>query len=173
MNAFKSYANGYVDVGLSLYTMPHAAPGNIKPQRAQFGAQIQLLGFALDREQFSPGDIVQLTLQWNTLASIEKSYTVFAHVIGAVNPATASTVWAQMDDAPVGGAVSTTEWKIGEMITDLRGLLLPKDVPPGDYQIEVGLYDSATGARLPVQDELGNRFQDDRIILKTIRVEAR
>ena len=173
MNAFKSYANGYVDAGLSLYAMPHAAPGNIKPQRAQFGAQIQLLGFALDREQFSPGDIVQLTLQWNTLASIEKSYTVFAHVIGAVNPATAATVWAQMDDAPVGGAVSTTEWKIGETITDRRGLLLPKDVPPGDYQIEVGLYDSATGARLPVQDELGNRFQDDRIILKTIRVEAR
>jgi hypothetical protein len=116
---------------------------------------------------------LQLTLHWKTSKPIDKRYTVFAHVIGGINPATGIPVWAQMDTEPVGGSRPTMSWQVGETIDDRYGLLLPATIPPGEYIIEVGMYDSMTQARLPVFDEKGGRVQDDRIILGSAHVAAR
>jgi hypothetical protein len=137
------------------------------------GDSIQLTGYDLDRDQISPGQVLQLTLHWKASKSIDKNYTVFAHVIGGVNAVTQSPVWAQMDTEPVGGSRPTLSWQAGEMIDDRYGLLLPPTIPPGEYLIEIGMYDSATQARLPVFDENGARVQDDRVILGSARVVAR
>jgi hypothetical protein len=137
------------------------------------GDAIQLLGYDLDRDQVSPGQALQLTLHWKALKSIDKNYTVFAHVIGGVNPATQSPVWAQMDTEPVGGSRPTISWQPGETIDDRYGLLLPSTIPSGDYQIEIGMYDSATRTRVPVYDDNGARVQDDRVILGSARVVTR
>lgn len=172
-HAFKTYANGFVDAALSLYVMPSAQPSIRRSLRATLGESIQLMGYDLDRDQVAPGQALQLTLHWKTSKSIEKRYTVFAHVIGGVNPATKMPVWAQMDTEPVGGSRPTMSWQAGETIDDRYGLLLPANIPPGEYLIEVGMYDSATQERLPVFDEKGERVQDDRIILGSAQVVAR
>jgi uncharacterized membrane protein len=172
-HAFKTYFNGFVDASLSLYAMPGAQPVIQRQLRATLGESIQLVGYALDRAEALPGQTLQLTLHWKTHMPITNRYTVFAHVIGAPNPATQSPVWAQMDNEPVGGSRPTTTWQVGETIDDRYGLRLPQDTPPGEYLIEIGMYDPATLARLPVRDETGARVAEDRVLLGTVRVLAR
>lgn len=171
-HAFKTYANGFVDSALSLYVMPSTQPSIKKSLRATLGDSIQLIGYDLDRAQVAPGQALQLTLHWKTTHPLDKHYTVFAHVIGGVNPATQSPVWAQMDTEPGGGSRATTSWQVGETIDDRYGLLLPRHIPPGEYQIEIGMYDSATQSRLPVYDENGARVQEDRVLLGSAQVLA-
>ncbi|MCX7838520.1 MAG: glycosyltransferase family 39 protein [Anaerolineae bacterium] len=169
-HAYKSFARGFVDAALSLYVMPNASPLIRYERRAMLGDSIELLGYAFDRVEAAPGEIVLLTLRWQTSAPIRTRYTVFAHVIGGVNPATQTPVWAQMDSEPAGGARPTTDWRVGQVIEDRRGLWLPEHTPPGEYLIEVGMYDAATLARLPVFIE-GKRVEEDRVILGTLRVK--
>ena len=53
----------------------------------------------------------------------------------------------------------TQGWVTGEIITDPVTLAIPADLPPGEYPIEVGLYDAADPAftRLPL-DNGGTRL---------------
>jgi hypothetical protein len=47
---------------------------------------------------------------------------------------------------------------------------LPADLPPGDYQVIVGLYSLETQARLPVLDAQGRPVADNQITLGTVHV---
>jgi hypothetical protein len=179
-HAFKTFARGFVDASLSLYVMPSAQATILQPLRAMLGENIQLIGYALDRTPIAPGETLQLTLHWQVGAGsprpyspISKRYTVFTHIIGAINPATQSPVWAQMDGEPVGGSRPTTTWQIGETIEDRYGLQIPPNIPPGEYLLEVGMYDATTLTRLAVFDENGKRVADDRILLNAVRVEVK
>ncbi len=172
-HAFKTYTRGFVDAALSLYVMPSAQPAIRRDVRATLGESIRLIGYALDRAEIAPGQALLLTLRWQTAAPIKTPYKVFAHVIGAPNPATQSPVWAQMDGEPAGGSRATTTWRVGETIDDRYGLLIPPGIPPGDYLIEIGMYDPATLARVPAFDENGKRLEDDRVILGMVRVVVR
>ncbi|MCL4488393.1 MAG: glycosyltransferase family 39 protein [Chloroflexi bacterium] len=172
-NAFKSYFGGYVDASLTLYEMPDA---NAKVQRfvdARLGQSIRLLGYDLDRSEVAPGESLELTLHWQADAPVPKAYKVFTHLIGALNPASQSTVWAQMDGEPVGGTRPTNSWGPGDSIQDRFGLMVPANAPPGEYEIEVGMYDPATLARLPVYDASGHRLADDRVLLTGVSVSAK
>lgn len=169
-NAFKGYAAGFVDASLNLYVMPSTEPAIRRSELYTLGESIQLVGYDLDRANAMPGEAVLLTLHWKTTAPVDKRYTVFAHIIGAVNPATQSQVWAQMDSEPAGGARPTTTWQIDEVIDDRYGLVIPRGTPPGQYMIEIGMYDSATQVRLPVIDGTGTRMSDDRVLLRVVRV---
>jgi hypothetical protein len=170
-NAFKTFSRGYVDAALSLYGMPGTATPVQRTLRVTLDENIQLIGYDLDRTELIPGQILQLTLHWQATAPISKRYTVFAHIIGGMNPATQSPVWAQLDNEPAGGSRPTTTWQIGATIDDRYGLMLPPDAPPGEYALEVGMYDPATLERLPVHDSTGARIQEDRVLLNSINVK--
>ncbi len=172
-NAFKALARGFVDAALNLYALPNPAPAVTRELRATLGDTIQLRGYDLDRTEIAPGQIAQLTLRWQATAPVAARYKVFAHVLGEHNPAMQSPVWAQMDHEPVGGTRATTTWQPGETIVDRYGLLLPTEIPPGAYQIEIGMYDPQTGARAPALDAAGTRLEADRILLMPLQVQPR
>jgi len=44
-------------------------------------------------------------------------------------------------------------------------------LPPGEYTIEIGMYDLISGERLAAFDTEGERLPDDRIILTKVEVE--
>ena len=48
-------------------------------------------------------------------------------------------------------------------------LNVPATAAPGDYELEVGLYDPATGARAPVK-AAGGASLGDRLVLGKVRV---
>jgi len=63
----------------------------------------------------------------------------------------------------------TSFWEPGETLTDTHHIHVPPGVAPGAYRIAVGLYDPATGRRLPVVNESGEII-GDRVILGTTRL---
>lgn len=86
-----------------------------------------------------------------------------------------SQIRGQMDSLPVGGARPTTGWVPSEYLRDEYQLVVDAEASPGEYVIEVGMYDAATPdfRRLLLLDAEG-KVLDNRIVLDTvIRVEAR
>ena len=56
----------------------------------------------------------------------------------------------QLDGYPRGGERPTSTWQPGERLTDGRVIVLPPDLPEGEYRLLVGLYDWQDGVRLPL-----------------------
>ena len=141
------------------------------PLAADFGGQIQLLGSDLSAAGISAGETLTVTLYWETrTASPMRDYTAFLHLLGPVNPASGTTVWAGQDSPPLGNSYPTSRWQQGEVIVDRHELTLPAEMPAGTYPLEVGLYDpKAGGTRLNVLDAADNP-QGDRVIIGEIKV---
>ncbi len=125
------------------------------------GGLVSLVGYDLTADSVRPSDTFKLVLYWQALAPMDKSYTVFAHLLDGENQ-----VRAQKDNLPVGGARPTTGWVPGEFIIDEYELVVEADASPGEYLLEVGMYDASTGERLPALD-VEDMILDDRIVLPT------
>ncbi len=136
------------------------------PLRADFGDQIRLLGYDLAENQARPGDTLHLTLYWQALRPAEASYTVFTHLLDAQE-----RVWGQRDSIPKGGQYPTTLWAAGEVVDDRYEIAIDAEAPAGEYTLAVGLYDAATGQRLPAFDANGQRTPGDRVLLRAVSIE--
>ncbi|HUM70269.1 MAG TPA: hypothetical protein PLK31_15665, partial [Chloroflexota bacterium] len=104
-----------------------------------------------------------IILKWESLAKAEESYTVFVHLIDGAN-----VPHVALDYTPLGGATPThlwiPKWLPGQQMLDPYRLVIPPDLPPGNYWIEVGLYEMVNGRRLHISDTDGN-LNGDRYIL--------
>ena len=135
------------------------SPAIQNPAAYRLGNDIAFLGSDLEKAIVRPGDSLNLTLFWQALNQIDHSYTVFVHLLSADGH-----VLAQQDSPLGGGASPTSSWMPGEYITDTYQVPVKPDIPAGEYRVEIGMYDSATGVRLPVLDAEG-RSQADHVIL--------
>jgi hypothetical protein len=124
---------------------------------ASFGtdrnSMLQLVGYDLlphspDLSEIHGSDL-GLTLHWQSLGSMETRYKVFVHLIGDASP---FDILAQVDFYP---ALPTTSWIPGEYLADHVELGLPDSLPPGDYRLQLGLYDESSGERLLLLDDAG------------------
>ncbi len=97
----------------------------------------------------------RLTLYWQTSTSVDTSYTVFVH---SLNPQ--GELIGQADGPPVANYYPTSAWDPGEVVQDSRS------VPAGDHYL-VGLYNPATGKRLPAFNTDGTRLANDAVVLST------
>jgi len=130
-----------------------------------FGTRATLLGYDLEPEMARPGETLRLTLYWRAERVMTRSYAVFTHLLDAD-----SHIVAQHDGLPVEWSRPTTGWLPGEVIADVHLLDLKADVPPGEYLLEVGLYNAETNVRLPVLDMAG-QIVEDRALLAPVSVE--
>lgn len=136
------------------------------PVEANFAGRIALERCAFDEGLLRRIDALHVGLSWRALERMDTDYTVFLHLIDDDN-----RVWAQQDSQPVGGCRPTSSWKPGEEISDNHGLPLPPDIPAGEYQIELGLYDAATGQRLALLTEQEDVLVD-RVLVGPVVVAA-
>jgi hypothetical protein len=136
------------------YTLPEGSLGRLV-------TLVRLVGYGLSANSVRPGDSFKVVLYWQALAPIVKSYTVFAHLLDS-----GDQVRAQKDSVPVGGARPTTGWVPGEFIIDEYELVVEADALPGEYILEVGMYDASIGERLLALDTEG-RVLDNRLVLPT------
>jgi hypothetical protein len=111
---------------------------------ADFGGQISLLGYDLPSREVASGQPLQATLHWRALAPVGRDYTVFVQLLGPQG------VTAQYDGQPQGGGYPTSFWDAGEVVLDPVAIPIGKDVVPGQYRLIAGLYELASGQRLPV-----------------------
>jgi hypothetical protein len=120
---------------------------------------ILLHGYDLEQSATS----LELTLYWQALRTMNTSYKVFVHLVDS----TTGTAVVQDDAAPRQWTYPTTEWTRDEVVEDTISLPLDS-VPPGQYYLVVGLYDSETGKRLPATSASGEQYPDDAAPLTTI-----
>jgi hypothetical protein len=120
------------------------------PADTNFGNLVRLIGYDLDTRRAYPGGRIPVTLVWQALAPMDTSYQVFTHLEGTGGPV------AQADGVPVCWRYPTDAWRPGQIIADQHAINLPPEMSPGDYPLEVGLYQPNTFQRLDWLDEAGN-----------------
>jgi hypothetical protein len=135
-------------------------------QRAVLDGKAGLLGADLAPSPAQAGETLRVVLYWQVLAEMDVPYTVFVHLLGPDG-----RLVAGHDGEPVGGARPTTSWIPGEYVVDPHEMAIPTDLDPGEYEVEVGMYDAGLPSlpRLPVLDE-GGQAASDRVILGTVQV---
>ncbi|MFQ5614197.1 MAG: ArnT family glycosyltransferase [Anaerolineae bacterium] len=120
------------------------------PASANFGGLVQLVGYDLNLDRTHPGGRLPLTLYWQVLRPIKRSYQVFTHL-------ESDRLYAQADGVPVCWTYPTDVWRPGQIIADQHAISLPEDLPPGEYPLTVGLYlPTDDFPRLDLLDEAGN-----------------
>ncbi len=150
--AFKTSEEWVGDVRLVTYAVAESKTTNMAtPVEAQFGDHIRLLGYSLSATQFAPGDILQISLFWQTDVSLDQRYKVFLHLVDGQDQ-----IVSQRDSEPGGGLALTSTWLPDEITVDNHGLQIPPQLPAGEYTLLLGLYDFTDPvARLPVQMQGG------------------
>jgi hypothetical protein len=125
----------------------------------------RLLGFEVEGSEARLGESWPVTLYWEALEPTATSYTVFLQLVDEQGNKA-----AQVDALPCGGACPTTAWQPGELVGERYELAVEPGARPGRYHLIAGLYDLATGARLPVAGASGEDSASDFILLTTIEV---
>jgi hypothetical protein len=145
-----------------------SVPVTTEPEQAidaSFDNRFRLLGFSNVPETIEPGGAIGLELLWQADDPDGRDYTVFIHLMDA-----AGEVVAQADAPPRQGRYPTSIWEAGERVIDLKIIDIPPDAVPGEYTILSGLYDPATGVRLPAYGADGSRYANDAAVLTSIRI---
>ncbi len=109
------------------------------------GDSISLTAWGTDKVTVAPGQALNISLTWVTASTLAQDYRVFVFLADQ-----SEHVAALRDAVPTMWLRPTSTWQPGEPITDHHGLLIPPEAIPGDYWLGVGIYNSATGERLPV-----------------------
>lgn len=113
---------------------------------------LRLQAFDLASADLRPSDQLNVRLFWQTERALPGNYALFAHVSDPVT----DVPLAQFDAFPL---VATNQWTDGASWVSEVAIMLPDDLPPGEYALNVGWFDPATGMRLAVggdQPEAGD-----------------
>jgi hypothetical protein len=138
---------GQVDVAVR--TRSFEAPHMTHLLGTNFGNQATLLGYDLDLTNFQVDSPVQLTLYWQAQKGMDTAYRVFVHLLEPTGG-----IVVQMDREPRAGDAPTTGWLAGEVVKD-DIVMKVSGAATTAHAIAIGLYDPATGARVPVLDAAG------------------
>ena len=139
------------------------------------GHRFRLIGAHVDPPLAMPGQKITLQLYWLRVEpSLDAkegqigSYTVFTHLL-----APDGTLAAAKDNPPVNGTMPTDLWPEHTVLVDRYQLKVPWEAQTGEYQLEVGMYDPATGVRLNVTDASGQPAGDHIVLPVHIQVLPR
>ncbi|NWF70316.1 MAG: hypothetical protein HXY40_14615 [Chloroflexi bacterium] len=118
-------------------------PGTALPAQNRvdyrLGENTYLIGYDLNATSFRPGARVELVLYWYGAQPAPYKYQPFVH-IGV--PGVPPLAQAPGKDHP--GGRPMTEWTPAGYIRDEHIIFLPETMPPGRYQIIIGLYTCET-----------------------------
>jgi hypothetical protein len=131
---------------------------------ASLGGVVELVAVQTGEMVVRPREALSLTLYWRALASMDTSYTVFVQAVDKEGVKV-----GQVDRLPCDGGCLTTTWRPGDLVGERYDLTISADAAPGLYQIIIGMYDLATGERLPALDAQGT-VTGDYLLLGTVQV---
>lgn len=124
-----------------------SAPSPSHPLTQEMGG-ITLLGYDVDlsRLQNTPdwhvasGRRIRATLYWHVDAKVPNDLFVSLKLLNATG-----LRGGQLDRTPVLDAYPTKAWRVGEYISDTYDLPVFVGAQPGDYELQLTLYDPSTG----------------------------
>ncbi len=107
------------------------------PVRVELGAPLQ--------SAYAPGDAISVKLLWLALNKIDAYYSASVRVMDA-----RGNKIAQQDREPI---VQTLLWKPNDVISDQFEIVLPRDLAPGEYLIQLKMYQADQGMDALLLDE--------------------
>ena len=142
--------DGLVSLGqVQIYPLQAGLLQPVRPQQAtpaRYAGDLRLQGYDLLPD---PGGPI-LRLYWQVIRRPAADWTIFVHLIGPDG-----RMLTAFDHLPLDGLCPTSQWPAGALLIDRSKLVLPADLPAGAYQLEVGLYEPASGQRASVAAESG------------------
>ncbi|MFQ5614303.1 MAG: ArnT family glycosyltransferase [Anaerolineae bacterium] len=130
--------------------------------------QLKLRGYTLPgNDSFSPGQTLDIELAWQASEEPRQDLTAFAHLLNEAGERVTG-----FDRRLVVDGLPSSAWQPGEFILDRHPLPLPADLPPGPYELVVGLYADAAQGPLGIIDKRGAKINvaGDGVRLGTITV---
>lgn len=141
---------------------PSDALTAVAPLNINFGGAITLLGYTV-----APGhgnENVPLHLVWRVEGQPPGDFTPFVHLEDGWGYR-----WGQVETL----AYPSAQWGAGEIIIQQVAVPVSPGTPPGAaYQLRLGLFNQATGERLPRLDEDGRYAGDSFVIEETAVIAA-
>jgi hypothetical protein len=98
------------------------------------------------------GELLPVALEWRAGHPVAEPLTVFTHVLCE------GRLLAQRDAVPGNGQFPAPTWEPGEVVRDQFALQLPAELPPGECQVQVGIYNPDTGERYRPTDSEGQPY---------------
>ncbi|HEX9921096.1 MAG TPA: glycosyltransferase family 39 protein [Anaerolineae bacterium] len=160
---FKATDQWFGNVRLVSYASPPGSTIHPKPTTYRLGEPIRLTGYTLSTSQITPGDILTLSLSWQTDTPLAENYIVFTQLLDPANH-----LVGQRDAPP---RLATSAWPVGQTVADGHGIFVEPGSPPGPHRLIVGLYDGATGRRLPVKTGAESNEEQVRDFIELNQVE--
>jgi len=137
------------------------------PVNANFGNKMLLLGYDLPHRRADPGGSLPLTLYWQPLTRMSKTYVIFNHLLDDQQQN-----WGGYDRWPQETS-NTTLLVPDEVIVDTFNLPVFADAPAGIYTIDLGLYDQAdpTASPLPLWRD-GDLIEQNSIEIGSVKIDG-
>ena len=139
-NAALAFERWFGNTQLALFVGAEPAPHNW-PAQALLEQNISV-EYSAPPASIRPGEVLYLNLRWQTDGRVERLDRVFVHFGLAEAPPV-----AQSDHALADGFMPITEWPLQHAAIDRHALLLPADLPAGQYLLLAGVYESQTNVR--------------------------
>ncbi len=156
-----SVTTGEPEDAFSAYTFDKTPPISLEQTTdVNFGDVISLRGYDVQPE--SGQNTLPLMLLWQVENIAAADFAPFMHL---------EDEWGQRWSQVETFAYPAAQWTPGETILQQAALPLPPGLPPGNYQLRVGLFDSATNSRLPRLDEDG-RFAGDSLVIENVTLSG-
>jgi 4-amino-4-deoxy-L-arabinose transferase-like glycosyltransferase len=123
-------------------------------------------GIELTGYEASLDTSLHLKLYWrlNGKAPVPDNYTVFLHLTDTQG----NMVTDPADGPPLAGDWPTSDWVPGQTVVDTRVITLPAQLPAGAYDLQLGLYDPASGDRLPAYKPDGAPWPNAAVVISGI-----
>jgi 4-amino-4-deoxy-L-arabinose transferase-like glycosyltransferase len=133
---------------------PTSQPAVERQRPVDFSGELALTSFGLSSGRLKPGDTLEITLDWRALAKAGPAYTAFLHLIAPDGSRVAG-----VDEPILRGLYQPDLWPTDRTLPDRHQLVLPPDLPPGHYRLDLGLYYPGQADNpLPVSAEGDNRI---------------
>jgi hypothetical protein len=155
-----------LDVRWCHYTSPARHPSGLRILLGvSYNGELQLEAAQVSEyaDRWAGQTHLLATLDWLAQGKPSADYAVTLRLVDA-----AGRPRIQVDDMPIGPLLPTTAWGAGDRKPGYMTLTIPPDLPPGDYQAVVGVYDSRSAAAYP---PIGAAASDDGLVrLANVRI---
>jgi 4-amino-4-deoxy-L-arabinose transferase-like glycosyltransferase len=116
-----------------------------------YGDKIKLLGYQVSSSRVAPGDWLEMTLYWESLAEMEQNYSIGIHLLDS-----GRRVISSRDSYPGHGMLPTSLWRAKQIIVDPYWIPIAADAKGSDIaDIQVDLYVRETKQGLLARDPQG------------------
>jgi hypothetical protein len=134
------------------------------PLEHRFSNGVRLLGYSLEPNAQDPGETLLLTLFWQPDQALEDNFDAFVHLVDR-----AGAVRSQANGPPTAGFHPAAFWSVGEVVADVRTVVIPDDMPSGKARFEIGVMTPGDYERVAIVDE-GGQPVGDQINLGVVRI---